>query len=101
MKTTKTERRFLAREDPPEIEVARSEGGYVFDSRGKKYVDFVMGWCVGNFGWGNSVIENRAARFRGPDYIYPGYTYKPWGELAKLLASMAPGRLTKCFRATG
>ena len=21
------------------------------DARGRKYIDFVMGWCVGNFGW--------------------------------------------------
>jgi acetylornithine/succinyldiaminopimelate/putrescine aminotransferase len=60
-----------------------------------------MGWCVGNFGWGNPEILRAAERYRGPDYVYPEYSYKPWGELARMLASLAPGGLTKCFRATG
>jgi acetylornithine/succinyldiaminopimelate/putrescine aminotransferase len=60
-----------------------------------------MGWCVGNFGWGNPEIVRAAERYRGPDYVYPEYSYKPWGELARMLASLAPRRLTKCFRATG
>ena len=40
-------------------------------------------------------------RFKGPDYVYPGYGYAPWTELARLLASLAPLPLTTCFRATG
>jgi 4-aminobutyrate aminotransferase-like enzyme len=39
--------------------------------------------------------------FKGPDYVYPGYSYAPWTELARLLASLAPRPLTTCFRATG
>ena len=38
---------------------------------------------------------------QGPDYVYPGYAYAPWTELARLLASLAPRPLTTCFRATG
>jgi 4-aminobutyrate aminotransferase-like enzyme len=101
MRATAGERRYLAREDEPELVVARSEGSYLFDARGRRYVDFVMGWCVGNFGWGNATLARAAARYRGPDYVYPGYAYAPWGELAKLLVRLAPGRLARCFRATG
>jgi acetylornithine/succinyldiaminopimelate/putrescine aminotransferase len=79
----------------------RSRGSYLFDSRGRKYVDFLMGWCVGNFGWGNAVLERPARDFYGPDYVYPGFDYAPWGKLARLLVSVAPGRLARCFRATG
>lgn len=60
-----------------------------------------MGWCVGNFGWDDPELERRIERFRGPDYVYPEYRYRPWEELATLLSRIAPGRLTKCFRATG
>ena len=42
--------RFLAREDSPLLQIARSKGSYVFDTARNKYVDFLMGWCVGNFG---------------------------------------------------
>jgi adenosylmethionine-8-amino-7-oxononanoate aminotransferase len=61
----------------------------------------MMGWCVGNFGWGNAVLLEAAAQFEGPDYVYPGYSYAPWIELASLLVSISPGSLKKCFRATG
>ena len=54
--------RRLAREDPPELRIARSKGSYVFDTHGRKYVDFPMVWCVGNPAW---VSRARLAAF-GP-----------------------------------
>lgn len=83
------------------LEVTRSSGSYVYDKRGKRYIDFVMGWCVGNFGWDQPEIERAVKRFKGPSYVYPDYNYKPWNELGKLLVEIAPGNLAKCFRATG
>ena len=91
----------LAREEPAELQVAATNGSIVTDSRGRKYIDFVMGWCVGNFGWRPASIAKAIERFKGPDYVYPGYAYAPWTELARLLASLAPRPLTTCFRATG
>ncbi len=91
----------LARDEPGELQVARTEGSFVFDEKGRRYIDFMMGWCVGNFGWGNAVLVEEARTFRGADYVYPGYSYAPWAELAKLLVSIAPPGLTKAFRATG
>jgi len=41
----------LARDLPAELQVAATNGSIVTDARGRKYIDFVMGWCVGNFGW--------------------------------------------------
>jgi 4-aminobutyrate aminotransferase-like enzyme len=101
MTVTRSERRLLARDMPSELEVARSSGSFLFDTRGRKYVDFVMGWCVGNLGWGHGDAAKALARFTGPDYVYPGYSYRRWTELAALVASIAPGTLRKCFRATG
>jgi acetylornithine/succinyldiaminopimelate/putrescine aminotransferase len=98
---TALEKRYLGQGEAPEIQVVRAQGSHLFDASGRKYIDFVMGWCVGNFGWANPEIVRAAERYRGPDYIYPEYSYKPWGELARLLASIAPGKLTKSFRATG
>jgi acetylornithine/succinyldiaminopimelate/putrescine aminotransferase len=91
----------LARDQPAELLVAATNGNLIIDSRGKKYIDFVMGWCVGNFGWGAAAAAKALERFKGPDYVYPGYAYAPWAELARLLVSLAPRPLTKCFRATG
>ena len=73
MKLRQLDRRFLAREDEPEeVEVARTNGCYVYDERGRRYIDFLSGWCVGNFGWGNSEITKRPRR-RRPDYVNPEY----------------------------
>src|SRR3954463_10820377 len=91
----------LARELPAELQVATTNGSILTDSRGRTYIDFVMGWCVGNFGWGPPAIAKAIERFKGPDYVYPDYSYAPWTELARLLASLAPRPLTTCFRATG
>ncbi|MDB5839257.1 MAG: argD [Herminiimonas sp.] len=101
MASTSPGKRFLAREMPAEIEVAKVQGSFVFDTENKQYIDFIMGWCVGNFGWGNPALTEKAKQFNGPDYVYPGYAYPPWDELAGLLASIAPGKLKTCFRATG
>ena len=91
----------LARESPAELEVARTDGSFLYDTHRRRYIDFVMGWCVGNLGWRHPAPWSAARRFNGPDYVYPGYDYKPWHELARLLTAIAPGRLTRCFRATG
>ena len=101
MKRPRTPERFLGRNEPGELQIARTEESFVFDTNGRRYIDFMMGWCVGNFGWGNAVLVKEARSFRGPDYVYPGYSYAPWAELAKLLVSIAPPGLTKVFRATG
>ena len=91
----------LAREVPAELQVAATKGSILTDARGRKYIDFVMSWCVGNFGWRPPAIAKAVERFNGPDYVYPGYSYAPWTELARLLALLAPRPLTICFRATG
>jgi 4-aminobutyrate aminotransferase-like enzyme len=95
------EKRWLAHDESPPVQIVRSRGSTVTDSRGKRYVDFLMGWCVGNFGWGNAVMEKPAATYRGPDYVYPGFAYPEWAELARMMIAIAPRGLAKCFRATG
>src|SRR6185369_12472126 len=101
MPARRREPRVLAREEPAELQVAATNGSIITDSRGRKYIDFVMGWCVGNFGRRPAAIAKAIERFKGPDYVYPGYAYAPWTELARLLVSLAPRPLTTCFRATG
>jgi acetylornithine/succinyldiaminopimelate/putrescine aminotransferase len=92
---------LVQNEGSADIEVARARGNYLYDARGRKYIDFMMGWCVGNFGWTRPNLRRQIRAFRGPDYVYPGYAYKPWRELAELLVGLAPEGLTRCCRATG
>jgi acetylornithine/succinyldiaminopimelate/putrescine aminotransferase len=92
----------LARESESRgVAVVRSQGGYLIGQRGKRFIDFTSGWCVGNFGWNDRSIRAAFRNFKGPTYVYPGYRYKAWDELAALLGDLAPGNLAYCFRATG
>jgi 4-aminobutyrate aminotransferase-like enzyme len=83
------------------LKVARARGSLLFDARGRQYIDFLAGWCVGNLGWGQKDIEKAIRAFRGPAYVYPHHAYAPWAELTELLTSFTTGKLTKTFRATG
>jgi adenosylmethionine-8-amino-7-oxononanoate aminotransferase len=102
MQTKQLDKKFLARsEEPFPLEVKRSDEFYLYDTDNKKYIDFLSGWCVGNIGWRNEHLMRIIREYNGPTYIYPNLLYRPWAQLAELLASIAPGKLTKCFRTTG
>lgn len=101
MNLRQLDRKYLGREsEADDLQVARTKGAIVYDERGKRYIDFLSGWCVGNFGWDNTAITKSPTR-RRPDYVYPDYLYRPWVELAQLLAEITPGKLEKTYRATG
>ncbi|HZP12717.1 MAG TPA: aspartate aminotransferase family protein [Nevskiaceae bacterium] len=92
---------FGRRDEPEDVVVGDSAGSDLTDSRGRRYIDFMMGWCVGNLGWGNTEIRAAARKFDGPEYVHPNYLYRPWAELAEMLARMTPGDLTVSYRTTG
>ncbi len=83
----------------PAINVESSRGSFVYDKRGRRYIDFSTNWCA-ILGWGLPVVEKAIKQFRGPNYVDPYYHYQPWEELSKLLISIAPGQMTSAFKAT-
>jgi 4-aminobutyrate aminotransferase-like enzyme len=102
MRTQERDEQYLGRDgEPDDLEVAHAQGSYLIDARGKRMVDFVMGWCVGNLGWGHADIRKAVKGFDGPDYVLPRLLYKPWADLAELLEELTPGKLKRSFRATG
>ena len=102
MDVQQRDRKFVAREGPAEgVQVARAKGSSLFDHHGKKYIDFTPGWCVGNLDWDNEEVLAAIRTFNGPPYVHPDHVYRPWAELAEMLADVTPGQLTKCYRATG
>lgn len=92
---------FGRQADPEDLVVGHSEDSYLTDNRGRRYIDFMMGWCVGNLGWGNTQIRAAARDFDGPEYVHPNYLYRPWAQLAEMLARMTPGELAVSYRTTG
>jgi 4-aminobutyrate aminotransferase-like enzyme len=78
-----------------------AQGSSLRDAQGRTYIDFQMGWCVGNLGWNPPEILARVRAFEGPTYVAPGVMYEPWCELAELLVEGAPGAIARAFRAVG
>lgn len=102
MSVKKLDQKYLARDGAPHnIEIVKTDGCYLVAKDGQKYLDFAVGWCVGNLGWGNEEIKKTIRNYRGPDYVSPAFLYEPWTQLAQLLADITPGKLVKSFRATG
>jgi acetylornithine/succinyldiaminopimelate/putrescine aminotransferase len=92
----------LFKDAPPyPIDVVGTEGCYTISKDGKRYLDFMMGWCVGNAGWNKSEIMRAINSFKGPTYVPPTYKYRRWEDLAKKLIELLPAKKGTCFRATG
>lgn len=84
------------------IKIKKGDGCYLFDESGKRYLDFIAGWCVGNIGWGNKEVRSaiRAEAERGV-YVPPLFRFGEWEKFAKLLIDIAPNnKLSKAFRCT-
>src|SRR3954462_1264395 len=97
----RNDRKLLGRSSPPtDLEVVDAKGSTVRDARGRTFIDFQMGWCVGNLGWNPPEIVAAVREFDGPTYVHPGALYPPWVELAGLLAEVVPARLRRAFRTT-
>jgi len=95
---------FSTFKDEGSMIMSNSDGAYVFDSEGNKYIDGIGGlWCV-NIGYGNEEMEEAiAAQLKEiPYYLNFGpHTTPPAAELAAKLATLTPGTLDKVFFGTG
>ncbi|NQU58034.1 MAG: aminotransferase [Rhodospirillales bacterium] len=84
--------------------IAESEGAYVFDSDGNRFLDGIGGlWCV-NVGYGRDEIADAMAdQARRMNYFssFGHHTSVPAAELAAKLAELAPGTLNHVFFGTG
>jgi acetylornithine/N-succinyldiaminopimelate aminotransferase len=92
MNLRQLDKEYFGRQGQPEdLIVGSSADSYLTDARGRKYIDFMMGWCVGNLGWGNTEIRAAAREFDGPDYVHPDHLYRP---LPRFLSR--PSRKSTC-----
>jgi 4-aminobutyrate aminotransferase-like enzyme len=84
------------------IKIAKGDGCYVYDDKGKKYVDFIAGWCVGNIGWGNKEVQEAiSVAAESGVYVPPLFRFHKWEEFAKLLVDISPNnKLSRVFRCT-
>ena len=84
------------------IPVVSADGVYVYDTNGKKYLDFSSQLMNVNIGHGNQRITHAVLKqMEAVSYVYPGMATEVRGQLGKLIADITPGNLTKTFFTLG
>jgi len=82
------------------IEVSRATGSYIYDTTGKKYLDFVAGVSACSVGHSNNKIIN-AIKKQSEKYlhvmVYGEFITEPTLKLAKLLAKHLPKDLNSTY----
>jgi adenosylmethionine-8-amino-7-oxononanoate aminotransferase len=83
--------------------IVRGEGCYVWDARGKRYLDGLSGLFTVQLGHGRRDLAQAAARQAETLEYFPIWTYAhpPAIELAARLADLAPGDLNRVFFTSG
>jgi hypothetical protein len=83
--------------------MVRGVGPWVWDSKGKRYLDGLAGLFTVQAGYGRRELAEAAARQATELAYYPvwGYAHIPAIELAERLAELAPGDVNRVFFTTG
>ena len=82
--------------------IVRGSGQYVYDSRGKRYLDGLSGLFVSQIGHGRTEVAEAGARQASELAYFPlwSYAHPRAIELAERLASLASGDLSRVFFTT-
>ncbi len=84
------------------IHADHAKGVYLFDSDGKKYIDFSSQLMNVNIGHGRQEVTEAVARqMERLSYVAPSFTTDVRGELGKRLEAISPAGLTKTFFTLG
>jgi hypothetical protein len=83
--------------------IVRGEGPWVWDSKGRRYLDGLSGLFVVQAGHGRQELAEAAARQAGQLAYFPLWSYAHPNaiELSERLASLAPGDINRVFFTTG
>ena len=83
--------------------IVRGEGAYVWDDRGRRYLDGLAGLFVVQAGHGRRVLAEAAAKQAADLAFFPlwSYAHPAAIDLAERLAHLAPGDLNRVFFTTG
>jgi taurine--2-oxoglutarate transaminase len=83
------------------LHIVDSDGCFIIDANGKRYLDFSAQLMCMNLGHKNqAVIDSIAKQAQDLAYILPGYTTTARAELSKLLLEVLPKGLNKFFFTT-
>jgi len=85
---------------PMGMEFEKAEGIYLYDKKGRKYIDLVSGVAVSNLGHGNQQIINAViTQIKSYSHlmVYGEYVQSPQVKLARLIADNLPDGLDKVY----
>jgi taurine--2-oxoglutarate transaminase len=78
------------------ISVERGEGVYLYDTEGKKYIDFSSGLMNVNIGHGDQRVTDAVVKqMQKISYVTPSCVTEVRGELGKKIAEITTGNLNK------
>jgi acetylornithine/succinyldiaminopimelate/putrescine aminotransferase len=90
----------LTSDFPMSLEIQSAKGVFMFDAKGKSYIDFISGISVSNVGHGNSkvidAIKNQADK-HAHLMVYGEFIQSPQVKFAKLLSTTLPENLNSVF----
>ena len=93
--------KYIAEYDSVPLEFVKGVGCFLYDKKGKEYLDFLGGWCVATVGWRNKEMAGAIAKQASENfYVPPVLRYPRQEALAKRLVELAPGKLSRVFRCT-
>jgi adenosylmethionine-8-amino-7-oxononanoate aminotransferase len=94
--------RMSAYKDADVTVITRGEGPYVYDDKGRRYLDGLSGLFVSQLGHGRRELAEAAGRQAGELAYFPLWSYAHPNaiELAERLATLAPGDLNRVFFTT-
>ncbi|MCI3244613.1 MULTISPECIES: aspartate aminotransferase family protein [Streptomyces] len=95
--------RMSSYENSPVPTIVRGEGTYIYDDKGKRYLDGLAGLFVVQAGHGRTELAETAFKQAQELAFFPvwSYAHPKAVELAERLADYAPGDLNKVFFTTG
>ena len=74
----------------PDVTFVRGEGSWLYDSEGRKYLDFIQGWAVNSLGHSPKIIVDAlAAQAAKVINVSPAYYNEPMRKLATRLAELS------------
>ena len=83
--------------------IVRGDGVYIYDARGKRYLDGLAGLFVSQLGHGRTELAEAAAKQASELAFFPlwSYAHPKSIELAERVAAYAPGDLNRVFFTSG
>ena len=95
--------RMSSYHDAPVPTIVRGDGAYIWDDRGKRYLDGLAGLFTVQVGHGRRELAEAAARQASQLAYFPiwSYAHPAAIELAERLADAAPGSINRVFFTTG